>query len=103
MSRPSPLDAHLAEIDRRLRTIQDGLAPGSPAPGSPDPGSPAVSAAPVSVCRVGVSAGPFPDAAALTSFERALAGLPGVLEVRLREYEGADRALFELRLDVPIS
>jgi hypothetical protein len=35
MPEPSILDARLAEIDRRLRTIQSGLAPGAEAPPTP--------------------------------------------------------------------
>ncbi len=35
MSRPSAFDARLAEIDRRLRTIQSGLAPAAPSAAGP--------------------------------------------------------------------
>jgi hypothetical protein len=35
------------------------------------------------------------------SFEVAVAALPGVLEVTLRGYEGADRAIFDVRMDEP--
>jgi hypothetical protein len=36
---------------------------------------------------------------ALRAFERAVSRLPGVREVAVRGYEGADRAIIEVRLD----
>lgn len=91
MPESSPLDAHLAEIDRRLRAIQSSLAVGADEPPAADPGA------------VAVSAGPFDGTGALASFERSLATLPGVSRVTLREFEGADRAVFEVLLDAAIS
>ena len=41
MPEPSILDARLAEIDRRLRTIQSGLEPSPAPPGNTLPGVPA--------------------------------------------------------------
>ncbi|MGH2873944.1 MAG: hypothetical protein ACRDL5_15970 [Solirubrobacteraceae bacterium] len=95
MPEPSLIDAHLAEIDRRLRVIQSGLEPQARATVPP----PAVASAVLTA----VSAGPFDGLGALARFERALSELPGVLRVRLREYEGADRAVYEVLLDAAIS
>jgi len=154
MPEPSILDARLAEIDRRLRTIQSGLAPGPgvqrPAP-APRPGDapssraspaspPAPARAPVGPADVlrtlirdherllatarellvsleatdpgplrppepdlpiSVSAGPFRSTDALRRFERALAALPGVREVALREFAGEDRAVVDVHLFAP--
>jgi hypothetical protein len=46
-----------------------------------------------------VSAGPFPSTEAVHEFEQAVSRIPGVREVAVREYEGADRAVIEVRLD----
>jgi hypothetical protein len=48
---------------------------------------------------VTVSAGPFTRIEALREFEQALSRLPGVGEVVVRAYEGADRAIIDVRLD----
>lgn len=162
MSEPSILDERLAEIDRRLRTIQSGLVPvpDEPAhddaaptevPGDPaDPDEPA--AAPLAGdpeplrlvepdepaargatsqladlvqaherllelhrellsqyaevlerragerATVAVTAGPFSSADTVREFERALAGLPGVSAVTVREYVGADRVQVDVQL-----
>lgn len=45
-----------------------------------------------------VSAGPFASLEAVRSFQRALATLPGVRETSVRGYEGADRAIVDVRL-----
>ena len=57
-----------------------------PAPGHADP-------------DVTVAAGPFVSLDALRAFEGAVARLPGVREVAVRGYEGADRAIIEVRLE----
>ena len=176
MPEPSILDERLAEIDRRLRTIQSGLAPvpdeepadfgaqeddaddlrepddaseppppsGQPRAAPPfdagasrgrEPGSirlvePAgfggadqlaelVEAherllelhrellsqyAEVLERRAGesatvaVTAGPFTSAGTVREFERALAGLPGVSAVTVREYLSDDRVQVDVRL-----
>ena len=48
-----------------------------------------------------VSAAPFRSLDALREFEQAVAHLPGVREVAVQGYEGADRAIIEVRLDPP--
>jgi len=45
-----------------------------------------------------VIAGPFSSAAAVHAFERTLSSLPGVAEVMVREYVGADRVALDVRL-----
>jgi hypothetical protein len=47
---------------------------------------------------LGVSAGPFTDMATLREFEQALAGLPRVREVGVREYAGSERAVLDVHL-----
>jgi hypothetical protein len=137
MSEKSILDARLAEIDRRLRTIQADLEPAAQAVVPPE-------AAPVpkrlstedrqpsdlvarltalveaherllSLTReltdrrepagsgpsVSVSAGPFAGTEALRAFERSLQALPEVHSAVVREYEGADRAIVDVRLTGP--
>jgi hypothetical protein len=54
--------------------------------------------APAAAPTVTISAGPFPDTGALEQFERALARLPGVQDVALREHEGADRVILDVQL-----
>jgi hypothetical protein len=48
---------------------------------------------------VTLAAGPFVSLEALRAFELAVAQLPGVRDVAVRGYEGADRAIIEVRLD----
>jgi hypothetical protein len=48
-----------------------------------------------------VSAGPFASTEALRQFEQAVSALHGVREVTVRGYQGADRAIIEVRLDGP--
>lgn len=48
--------------------------------------------------EVTVAAGPFPSIDALRDFERALAGIAGVSDVRVRAFEGADRAIIDVTL-----
>lgn len=50
---------------------------------------------------VTLSAAPFASLEALHEFEQAVSRLPGVREVVVRGYEGADRAIIEVRLDRP--
>ncbi len=52
---------------------------------------------------VSVSAGPFADTAALQAFRSALAALPQVREVTVREYLGTERAVLDVHLRTPIS
>jgi hypothetical protein len=48
---------------------------------------------------VTVAAGPFASLDALCAFEQAVSGLPGVRDVVVRGYEGADRAIIEVQLE----
>jgi hypothetical protein len=52
---------------------------------------------------VSVAAGPFTDTAALAQFQNAVAELPQVREVTVREYVGAERAVLDVHLAAPIS
>jgi hypothetical protein len=47
---------------------------------------------------VAVSVGPLESTQALRAFERALSGLTGVRAVRVRGYEGGNRALLDVHL-----
>ena len=165
MPEPSILDERLAEIDRRLRTIQSGLAPvpdeepaaaeaDAPMAGAPMAGAEPSVAGPEPPARgreplhlvesaeradaerldrlaelveaherllelhrellsqyaevlerragetatVAVTAGPFTSAETVREFERALAALPGVSAVTVREYLGDDRVQVDVRL-----
>jgi hypothetical protein len=156
MPEPSILDERLAEIDRRLRTIQTELAPAPPVAEAPaqqllPPPTP-LRAAPVpepadddddrvdaliaqlselsgaherllelhrdllaqyaevlshpgagadgpgSGATAELRVGPFADAVAVRAFTRALASLPGVDEVDVREYLDGGRVVLEARL-----
>ena len=101
---PDPQLQSLTELSARLlasmRELLAGyeriLVPGSrpvrrSAPSRPRPASDS--------SDVTLSAAPFLSLAALHEFEEALARLPGVREVAVRGYEGADRAIIEVRLD----
>jgi hypothetical protein len=151
MPEPSILDERLAEIDRRLRTIQSDLAPvpdaepveepvaeaAEPAPErDPEPlrlverATPADSGRAAQLAElleaherllelhrellsqyaevlerraderatVAVTAGPFETAGTVREFERALAALPGVSAVTVREYLADDRVQVDVRL-----
>jgi hypothetical protein len=154
MPEPSILDERLAEIDRRLRSIQSDLKPveAEPAverqpPPPPVPLRPApalVGVAPQSApsrgpeiaeltgrlvaltdaherllelhrellsqyaevlerraaetATLAVTAGPFSTTGAVRAFEHALAGLPGVSGVAVREFLGDDRVQVDVRL-----
>jgi hypothetical protein len=149
MPEPSILDARLAEIDRRLRTIQSELAPvpdaeptEEPVAEAPvaerdpeplrlvEPAEPADSGRAAQLAElleaherllelhrellsqyaevlerradesatVSVTAGPFTTAGTVREFERALASLPGVSAVTVREYLGDDRVQVDVRL-----
>jgi hypothetical protein len=52
---------------------------------------------------IGVSAGPFTETQALQDFQRALADLPQVRDVAIREYAGSERAVLDVHLWSPIS
>jgi erythromycin esterase-like protein len=52
---------------------------------------------------VSVTAGPFTDMTALQEFRNALAELPQVHEVRVREYVGSEGAVLDVRLQTPFS
>ncbi len=47
-----------------------------------------------------VAAGPLASPDALRAFERALADVPGVRTVELRGYQGDDRAVVEVQLEL---
>jgi hypothetical protein len=157
MPEPSILDERLAEIDRRLRTIQSDLVPVPDAAPSDEPigdesqskaepqpvperepeplrlvepaeASGSVRAAQLAElldaherllelhrellsqyaevlerragesAMVAVTAGPFATAGTVREFERALAALPGVSAVTVREYLGDDRVQVDVRL-----
>jgi|SRR5579875_2100823 len=152
MPEPSILDERLAEIDRRLRTIQSDLVavPDAEATEEPtsqpadevraereaeplrlvEPAEPAEAARAAQLAElleaherllelhrellsqyaevlerragesatVAVTAGPFQTAGTVREFERALASLPGVTAVTVREYLGDDRVQVDVRL-----
>jgi hypothetical protein len=52
---------------------------------------------------VSVTAGPFTDTAALQAFRGALAELPQVRDVTVREYVGSKGAVLDVRLQAPFS
>ena len=52
---------------------------------------------------VSVTAGPFTDMAALQEFRNALAELPQVREVAVREYVGSEGAVLDVHLQTPFS
>ena len=122
------LHTQISEIDRRLREIQDELAPNGDATATAEHtemppvvehlaelhasllSSMATLLAefqetvaelqePLST-RISISAGPFTTIAAVHAFERDLARLPGVREVSLRGYEGDDRVVIDVQLAV---
>jgi hypothetical protein len=108
----SILDARLAEIDERLRTIQTGLADDRAEPDAPC--LTAVQAAlPPRVELPRLTHEPAADLiaelralaaiqerllASLRAFEQTLSALDGVRAVRVRGYEGGDRALLDVHL-----
>ncbi|MGI8712753.1 MAG: hypothetical protein ACR2NR_06120 [Solirubrobacteraceae bacterium] len=55
------------------------------------------------VTTLDVCAGPFADTGSLQEFQRALADLPQVRDVAVREYAGAQRAVLDVHLWPPIS
>jgi hypothetical protein len=93
----SELSAHLVASMRELLAGYERVLVGSAAPPSARrpprrrPASPDVT----------VSAAPFRSLDALREFEQAVSRLPGVREVAIQGYEGADRAIIEVRLDPP--
>jgi hypothetical protein len=52
---------------------------------------------------ISVSVGPFTDTPALQQFQRALAELPQVREVTVREYVGSEGVVLDVHLWAPIS
>jgi hypothetical protein len=52
---------------------------------------------------VSVTAGPFTDTAALQEFRRAVADLPQVRQVTVREYVGSEGAVLDVHLQAPFS
>jgi hypothetical protein len=101
--------SHLAaRLLAAMRELLDGyeqvLARISPAPqASPTPPARQAAGPPPTRRRgdpgVTLAAGPFPSLEALSEFEQAVSRLPGVRDVAVRGYEGADRAIIEVRLD----
>jgi hypothetical protein len=89
------LSARLVAAARELLAGYEQVLVGRPAPqptrrvARPRPETPDVT----------LSAAPFESLEALREFERAVSGLPGVRDVVIRGYEGADRAIIEVRLD----
>lgn len=78
-------------------------AEAGPSPLAPPPAAPAHAAAPAAAGgpafegAVVVDAGPFRDITTLSTFEQALAAVPGAEDVYVRSFEG-DRAVIDLRL-----
>jgi hypothetical protein len=65
------------------------------------PSAPSALRRPEAEPGVTVTAGPFPSLDAVREFEQAVRGLPGVRDVEVRGYEGANGAIIEVRLDRP--
>jgi len=91
-----------------MRELLDGYEqflveiPSEPAPAIPSRPTPTASPPPTrrhDDPGVTIAAGPFPSLEALHEFEQAVSRLPGVRDVAVRGYEGADRAVIEVRLD----
>ncbi|HLH64609.1 MAG TPA: hypothetical protein VKV27_02815 [Solirubrobacteraceae bacterium] len=106
----SPLDEHLAEIDRRLAAIQSALqwpravpeprsVPEQPTHLPEQPRGTPAEEREAPLVTATVCAGPFDGTEALARFEAGLRSLPGVRSLRLREYEGPDRVHYEVLID----
>jgi hypothetical protein len=80
----------LIDLQRRLVTLLSSRPPSATA-SAPGQHAPVAS----------VTAGPFASIDALRRFEAALAALPEVSEVVLREYAGEDRAVLDVHLREP--
>lgn len=89
------LSVHLLASTRELLDGYEQLLVGRPAPQPIRPPARPRHDSP----DVTLSAAPFGSLEALHEFEHAVSGLPGVREVVIRGYEGADRAIIEVRLD----
>ena len=89
------LSVHLLASTRELLDGYEQLLVGRPAPQPIRRGAHLRPDSP----DVTLSAAPFGSLEALHEFEHAVSGLPGVREVVIRGYEGADRAIIEVRLD----
>jgi hypothetical protein len=87
----------LASMRELLVGYERVLAPTSPGPRATAPPAPSVRES--TDPQVSLAAGPFVSIEALHEFERAVRGLPGVREVSVRAYEGADRAIIDVLLD----
>ena len=111
MSHPSrratDLQAKLAAIDARLSELEAELDPEREAPAEePQTTAPRGRSGPLAALlqragrahEVTVSAGPFATSEAVDAFVAAIQELPGVAEAALRGFEGADRAIIEVRL-----
>lgn len=99
---PEPQTQALGELSAHLlastRELLAGYEQVLVRPAAPEPARRAVRPRP-DTPDVTLSAAPFAGLEALREFERAVSGLPGVREVVIRGYEGADRAIIEVRLD----
>jgi hypothetical protein len=71
--------------------------PPTPAERSPSPADVRSTRADAATAAT-VSAGPFASIPELREFERRLAAIPGVSDVRVRGFDGADRAIIEVTL-----
>jgi hypothetical protein len=118
-SGPDPQLQALSQLAARLvasmRELLDGyeqflvrlpLAPALPRPSATRPSATRPSATARARASAGreapdvtVAAGPFASLDALRAFELAVSRLPGVRDVAVRGYEGADRAIIEVRLE----
>jgi hypothetical protein len=98
---PDPQIQALSELAARLLAAMRELLAGYERvlvrPSSPPPAR-RTTRRPADSPDVTLSAGPFPSLDALREFEQAVSSLPGVREVAVRGYEGADRAIIEVRL-----
>lgn len=91
MPEPSIFDARLAEIDRRLRTIQSGLEPSSPAPAATPPGEPEAPLAPPTPLRAVAPPPPAPSPA--EEADRLITRLRGLVAEHERLLEETRDAL----------
>jgi hypothetical protein len=87
---PALADPH-AKLLSSMRELLDAYGLALAQLGAPAAPAPAAAGA-------ALSAGPFASTDAVRAFERALATVPGVLEVRLRGYEGENRAVFDVHV-----
>jgi hypothetical protein len=93
----SELSARLLASTRELLAGYERVLVPSARPHPPPPRRPARHRP--DSADVTMAAGPFASLEALREFEQAVSRLPGVRDVAVRGYEGADRAIIEVRLD----